>query len=127
MTNWHKPVTHGTLSVNASAGYFVDQVAGTSENGGWLIALDAQYPVSRNLSVVAGSGYNGRECRPYVTRDLMLIDRPENTWSSNFALRYAANARTSMRLEWVGFVPVSQFKPFSYENSKLLFSVTTDY
>ena len=49
----------------------------------------------------------------------MLIDRPENTWSSNIGVSYAASARTSMRLEWVGWTPVSDLKTLGYDNSNL--------
>lgn len=127
VTNWHRPVPHGAFTVGATAGYLVDRVANSKQNGGWLLALAAQYPVSRRLSLMAGSGYNEREYRPYVLREPILIDRPENTWSSNVGVSYAASERSSMRLEWVGSAPASELKPFSFQSSNLLLSVTASY
>jgi hypothetical protein len=127
VTNWRAPVRHGVLTVGASAGYLVDRVANTNQNGGWQVALSAHYPVSPSVQLVAGSGYNDREYRPYVTRDVLLIDRPENTWSCNVGLSYAASARTSMQLEWFASTPASNLKALSYESGNLLFSVSTSY
>ena len=127
LTSWHTPVTHGAFTVGASAGYLMDRVANTSQNGGWQVTLNAQYPVSPNLKLTAGSGYNNREYRPYVTRDVLLVDRPENTWSCTVGVNYSASARTSMRLEWVGSAPAADLRSLSHESSNLLFSITTSY
>ena len=65
LTNWHAPTTYGTFTVGASAGYLTDRVGNSNQNGGWLVAVSAQYPLSARLTLAAGSGYNNREARTY--------------------------------------------------------------
>lgn len=127
VSSWQAPVTHGALTVGASAGYLMDRVNRTNQNGGWQVALNAQYPMSPSVMLLAGSGYNEREYRPYVTREVLLVDRPENTWSCNLGLSYAASARTSLRIEWTGSAPASDLKALSYESSSLAVSISTSY
>lgn len=127
MTSWKAPVTHGVLTIGGSAGYLMDRVAGTNQNGGWQAALTAEYPMSSSVKLVAGSGYNEREYRPYPTREVLVVDRPENTWQCNVGLSYAANARTSLRLEWIGSTPATNLKALSYETSNLSLSISMSY
>jgi hypothetical protein len=127
VTSWQAPVTHGALTVGASAGYLMDRVESSNQNGGWQVALSAQYPISPRVMLVAGSGYNEREYRPYLTREVLLVDRPENTWSCNVGVSYAASQRTSLRLEWVGSAPASELKGLSYESSSLAVTISTSY